>query len=119
MKPWAAHFSATRPASAAEVEGAPVHLLPEAPHVAWVLAEEELAEPASGVVGPGRLDRRLHHLGGGVDLADADEALVGDDAHDEGVLRAVRDVPGRLVPAEDDGFDVGDPHVVSLRAFAT
>ena len=69
-------------------------------------------------MGPGRLDRCLHHLGGGVDLADPDEALVGDDAHDEGVLRAVRDVPGRLVAAKDDRLDVGDPHGVSLRAFA-
>ena len=53
-------------------------------------------------------------LGRRVDLADADDALVGVDADDQVVLAAVGNgaVDGRL--PQDDRFDLGDLHRASL-----
>src|SRR5262249_14791120 len=70
---------------------AAVHLLPEPLDVGRVLADEQVVEAVRDRVRAGRLDKRAHRLGGGVDLADAGDALVGVDENHGVVLTAVRD----------------------------
>ena len=56
----------------------------------------------------GRRDERVHGLGRRVDLADADDALVGVHPDDQIVLAAVRDPVVQHGLAQDDGLDIGD-----------
>ena len=64
----------------------------------------------------GRVEHGLHDFGRRIDLADADDALVGVDADHQVVLAAVGNgaVDARL--AQDDGFDFGDLHCASLSS---
>src|SRR6185436_4349981 len=100
--------------TAADVDQPAVHLPPEALDVARILADQQVVERAGDRVGARPLDEGGNGLGGRVDLADADDALVGRDPDHEIVLAAVGDpvVHGRL--AQDDGLDLGDLHACSL-----
>ena len=100
--------------AAADVDQAAVHLPPEPLDVARILADQQVVERAGDRVGARALDEGGDGLRGRVDLADADDALVGRDPDHEIVLAAVGDpvVHGRLT--QDDGLDLGDLHACSL-----
>ena len=84
--------------------------LPETVDLQRVFTDQHLAQPASDRMGRRHLDDRPREQRGGVGLADADDPLVGMDAHEKRILRPV--CPGRVDLGEpkDDRLDVGDLH---------
>ena len=98
--------------AAADVDQAAVHRVPRAFDVERVAPDERRAEAVGDGVGAVLADESGDDVGGGVDLADPDDALVGVHEDDEVVLAPVRDpvVDGRL--SEDDRLDVGDLHAI-------
>src|SRR5207248_202740 len=93
----------------AEKDGAFVHGVDEPIDLEGVLADDALGQAAADLVAQGRLDDGAGDVRGGIDLADADEARVGVDLDDEGLLAAVAALVD-LGQAQVDGFDAGDLH---------
>ena len=75
-----------------------------------VLTDQHVPQAGGDVVRVRRVEDRFHDLRRGIDLADADDAFVGVDAHDEVVLAAVGDGAVDHGLPQDDGFDFGDLH---------
>ena len=100
-------------AAPAAVDVGAVHLVPDLFGLERIFADHDLRQAGGRGVRERPVDRALHGHRVGIDLADAGDAGVGLDAHDQGVLAAVAlELDLRL--AEVDGFDASDFHDVNL-----
>ena len=74
-----------------------------------VLPQHALGQAAADLVRQRRLDDRPGDVRGRIDLADADQAGVGVDLHDQGFLAAIAALVD-VGEAEVNGLDAGDFH---------
>src|SRR5262249_55295145 len=86
-----------------------VHQMNEPIDLEGVLAQNALSQAAANLVRQGRLDDRLGHQGGRIDLTDAADAGIGVHLDDQRFLAAVAALVD-LGQTQVNGFDVGDLH---------
>src|SRR5581483_6937464 len=105
----AGHRSGTDDARHAVAHHAQQHLLPEKLDARWILAEEDRPEI---------LDRRLDDARPAAGLAQAGDAFIGLDLHEEPVAPTTTPPAGRC-RIHEKGFDVGNSHgLLSLRIWS-
>ena len=100
-------------ASAAEVDGALDHLAPEHLHVEGVLPAQDGAQASRDGVAGRCVDDGLGHGRRGIDLAEADQALVGVHADDQGVLCPVGARVVHLRQPQGNSLNLGNLHRTS------
>ena len=95
-------------------DDAAVHLVPEPLDVERVLADQQLVQALRNRVRARSAHERRDGLGRRVDLADAGDPLVRVHQDDEIVLASVRNPLVHSGLPQDDGFDIGDLHGLSI-----
>src|SRR6266404_4554049 len=96
-------------AAAAAIDIGAVHFVPDLFGFEWIFADDDACEAGGGGVGERAVDGAFHGHGRGVHFANAGDAGVGFDAHEERVLAAVTlELDLRL--AEVDSFYTSNFH---------
>jgi hypothetical protein len=103
-----------RSSAAPEIQRALEHPLPQPADLRRVLSDEQRSEAAGDRVRRGGVDDRFDHSRRGVHLAEPDQALVGMDFNQQGVLAAVRDAGVETGLPQDQGFDIRYAHEFTI-----